>query len=502
MRVSCWKSSKLTGKHKGATVISVNRDLSRAFNPGTVAVVGDKQANDFLWLHNMEHFQGQVYSVQIDPAEARQIEALGYKNFQSLLDIPEPVDYVVVATPRAVTPRIIHDCIQKKVGGVALFTSGFAETATEEGIRLQKILQTMARESNLNLIGPNCMGIFNPALGVRHSPDQYYNEAGNVGFISQSGTEATLFSIIAARHGIKISKSVSYGNAIVLDAPDYLDYLAEDKQTRAIGMYIEGTNDGRRLLVALEKAILQKPVVVWKGGATDAGIRAIATHTASLTKSPLLWDTALRQAGAITVDGLNLLIDTLNMLLQVRKPAGNRTGLVAISGGQSVTIADAFARAGLLVPALTDNSYRELAGFFNIIGGNYSNPIDISWTVPSIELLVKILAVLDHDQNLDIVVLELPAFFLIHKQKADSTFLRSLLEALSAFQAQATKPFITILTSGDREREALEIRQTILDNGILSFPDCDRAARAVAKVAAYEPFLRKYSNQTSQRGYS
>ncbi len=454
-------------------------------------MVGDKRANDFLWLHNMEHFQGRVYSVQVDPAEVREIEALGYKNFQGLLEIPEPVDYVVVATPRSVAPRIIRDCIEKKVGGVALFTAGFAETGTEEGIRLQNTLQAMARESGLNLIGPNCMGIFNPALGVRHSPDQYYGEAGNVGFISQSGTQATLFSVVAARHGVKVSKSVSYGNAIALDAPDYLEYLVEDEQTKAIGMYIEGTNDGKRLLKSLEKTARQKPVVIWKGGATDAGVRAIASHTASLTKSTLVWEAAFKQCGAISADSLYSLVDTLGILLYAKRPAGNRTALVAISGGQSVAIADAFARAGLQVPPLTGDSYSELASFFTIIGGNYSNPVDISWTVPSVDLLVRILTVLERDRNIDAVVLELPAFFVIHKQKENNTFLEELLEALSDFQAKAKKTFVTVSTAGAREEEALEMRQMLVDKRLLSFPDFDRAARAMAKAVEYKRFLRE-----------
>jgi acyl-CoA synthetase (NDP forming) len=125
------------------------------FNPKTIAVVGEKRESDFLFLHNMDHFKGKVYSVQIDPQEIREIEALGYENYKSLLDIPEPVDYVVVAVPRAATPKIIADCIEKQVGGVALFTAGFAETGSEDGIRLQNILQKMAKESGLNLIGPN-----------------------------------------------------------------------------------------------------------------------------------------------------------------------------------------------------------------------------------------------------------------------------------------------------------------------------------------------------------
>ncbi|MBE0416022.1 MAG: CoA-binding protein, partial [Dehalococcoidia bacterium] len=170
--------------------------LDRAFNPRSVAVVGDKMEMGYMWLRSLADFQGRVYSVQIDKNELPGIEALGVKNYFSLLDIPDEVDYVIVAVPRAVAPKIVKDCIEKKVGGVMLFTSGFAETNTEEGIRLQRVITEMAQEADLNLIGPNCVGIFNPKIGLRHTMDQYCGDGGNVGFISQSGTHATFFSLV------------------------------------------------------------------------------------------------------------------------------------------------------------------------------------------------------------------------------------------------------------------------------------------------------------------
>ncbi|MBI4330596.1 MAG: CoA-binding protein [Chloroflexi bacterium] len=433
----------------------------------------------------MEHFRGRVYSVQIDKDEAREIEALGFHNYSSLLEIPEAVDYVVVAVPRSVTPRIIQDCIEKKVGGVALFTAGFAETGTEEGLRLQNILQCMAGEAGLNLIGPNCMGIFNPALGVRHSAEQYYGEGGDVGFIAQSGTQASLFGAMAFQHGVRVSKSVSYGNAIVLDAPDYLDYLLSDEETKAIGMYIEGTGNGRRLMESLAKTTMKKPVVIWKGGQTGAGARAIASHTASLTRSPAVWETAIKQCGALSVNSLDSLIDTIKLTLRARQPGGRRVALVAISGGQSVAMADTFAREELEVPRLTNNSYDNLATFFNITGGNYNNPVDISWTIPSIEMVVKLLTVLDQDENVDTVVMELPVFFLAGMGRRDASLAERVLGGLAAFDREARKPFVVILTAGAREKEAVDVRQQVIARGLLTFPDFERAARALRIMFEY-----------------
>src|SRR3990172_2249835 len=144
----------------------VSRNLWRAFHPRAVAVVGDKQATGYMWLQ----------------------------------EAPEAIDYVMAAVPRAVAPRIMADCIEKDVGGVSFFTGGFAESGEEEGIRLQEALAEMARSSKVALIGPNCVGIYNPRLGLRQSPEQTA-DGGPVGFISQSGTHCTRFTLAGPVHG-------------------------------------------------------------------------------------------------------------------------------------------------------------------------------------------------------------------------------------------------------------------------------------------------------------
>ena len=129
------------------------------------------------------------------------------------------------------------------------------------------------------------MGLYNRRLGVRQSGEQAAGEAGDVGFICQSGTHAINFGLVGEAHGVRVSTSISIGNAIILDVPDYLDYLADDPETKVIAMYVEGVKDGRRFFESLRRATATKPVVVWKGGVTEAGARATASHTGSLATS-------------------------------------------------------------------------------------------------------------------------------------------------------------------------------------------------------------------------
>ena len=318
--------------------------LEKAFNPRCVVVVGDKRESNYMWLRGQSTFKGKLYSVQIAPEEIEGIKALGVENYTSLMDIPEPVDLAIVAVPRPVAPRILADCIRKEVAAAHFFTSGFAETDTEEGIKLERLMTQMAEQANFHLIGPNCMGIFNPGVGIKQSPD-LYSGGGPVGLIAQSGTHAIAFAFEAHNQGVDINKSVSFGNGIVLDSTDYLEFFGRDPEIKVIGMYLEGVKDGRRFFRVLKEVARQKPVVIWKGGRTEEGGRAIASHTGSLAVPLAIWDAAVRQCGAVKVARMEELIDTLKALLYLKAVYGNRVAVTGGSGGQSVAIADALAEA-------------------------------------------------------------------------------------------------------------------------------------------------------------
>jgi acyl-CoA synthetase (NDP forming) len=463
-------------------------NLARTLNPKTVVVVGDKRMNGYMWLRNNEHFTGDIYSVQVDPNEIPGIEEMGVKNFTSLAEVPGEIDYVLCAVPRQIAPRIIADCAATGVRGVALFTSGFAETGEAEAAALQAELGKIAREADLALIGPNCMGIYNAKLGIRQSGEQPTGEAGPVGFISQSGTHAINFSLTGAAQGVRISTSISMGNAEVLDAPDYIDYLADDADTKVIAMYIEGTKSGRRLLDSLKRATQKKPVVVWKGGVTEAGARATASHTASLATSNAVWNAVVRQAGAIATNTLDDTIDVLKALLFCKPAKGRRMGLMAMTGGQSVVITDAFEGVGQNVPKLTEGSYEKLAEFFNIIGGSYQNPLDMGGTIGfggQSDHLQRLLDILEEDENVDAIAMELASGFMARRWKADPASLDTMLDLLVKHKERSTKPFLTTLHPGHVEEITAQARAKVTERELPVFHSFERAARALSLATSH-----------------
>jgi acyl-CoA synthetase (NDP forming) len=453
--------------------------LDRAFNPKCVVVVGDKGQTNFMWLRGQSNFEGKLYSVQVDPNEIEGIKALGVENYTSLLDIPEPVDLVIVAVPRAVAPRILEDCIRKDVAAAHFFTSGFAETDTEEGINLERLLTERAREANFHLVGPNCMGIFNPKAGIKQSLRQYSGIEGPVGFIAQSGTHAISFSDEAYRQGLDINKSVSFGNGVVLDSTDYLEYFGRDKGIKAIGMYLEGVKDGRRFLKVLKDVAARKPVVIWKGGRTEEGGRAIASHTGSLAVPMAVWDAAVRQCGAVKVDRIEELIDTLKAILYLGPVYGNRVGIAGGSGGQSVAIADVFAEAGLKVPLLSQESYDELATFFSLIGGGYRNPIDTG-NVNRLQMK-RIMEILERDTNIDNLVLLTSVGFRMPDQ------LERDIELMATIRKRTPKPVMVILGFSPPEswQEIKDVVQRFREGGIPTFLTLERGAGALKNTLDY-----------------
>jgi acyl-CoA synthetase (NDP forming) len=457
------------------------QNLERAFAPKTAVVIGDKKMGGYMWLRALKRFTGKLYSVQIDPNEIPGIEAMGVENRKSLAEIKEHIDYAVSAVPRQVAPRILKDCVDNHVGAIGFFTSGFSETAEELGIQLERQLRDVAIGSDIALVGPNCMGLYSPAYGLCNFPDEHVGDAGDVCFISQSGTHTINFCMQAPSRGVKINKAASIGNVLVLEAADYIDLMASDPATRVLGMYIEGVRDGRRFFESVRNAARKLPVLIWKGGVTEAGARATFSHTGSLATPGAVWDAMVRQAGAVGIDNLDAMLDAVELIARGREVRGRRMGLVAMTGGQSVVITDTFASAGLEIPALSDASYDELKSFFNIIGGSYRNPLDAGGTIGGgihHGNLDRILTILDRDDVIDAIVLEIGTGLRAARWATHEDELVALLDRVAEFTQRSAKPFAVVLHPAHVEAIVARAKQLARERGLVSFDSFERAAAA------------------------
>lgn len=364
---------------------------------------------------------------------------------------------------------------------IHLFTAGFTETGAQEGQELEEYLVRRATEVGLPIIGPNCMGIYNPRIGLRQTIEQKVGVDGPVGFISQSGTHAENFAKEGYYQGVYVNKSVSYGNGSVLDSTDYLEYFGQDESIKTIGMYVEGIKDGQRFFRVLKMITPKKPVVIWKGGYTEAGGRAIASHTASLAIPSNIWSAMVKQAGAIQVDSFMELIDTLKILIMANPITRDRVGIIGGSGGESVVITDRFARAGLRIPSLTQESYDQFAEFFSVIGGSFRNPVDNGNV--SRMFLKRTVEILERDNNIDNLVVQLsllPDDWLGHGSFDND------IDSLIHLRQRTLKPIIVIIPTVGMSLNQLEAavmhRKRLQDGLIPVFNSIERGARALSNV--------------------
>ena len=284
----------------------------------------------------------------------------------------------------------------------------------------------------------------------------------------------------------------------MLDASDYLDYLATDDETRLIGMYLEGVREGRRFFSLLRQVTPHKPVAIWKGGKSEAGRRAISSHTGSLAVPTAIWDAMVRQAGAIPAETFDEMLDVMKLLLLAKPTTGTGVGLIAMTGGPSVVITDAFEKAGLRVPLLSDASYQELSAFFTVIGGSFRNPLDSGHTIgmgqtsPNLE---RLLSILDRDPQIDAIIMDTGAGLVAGQWQAHPQTLATLLDTLSSFAVRSAKPFFVILQPFALEAALLEIREQFHTRGIATFATHERAARALRLVTEYWRFHANAPNK-------
>ena len=472
--------------------MAVDRDrLHRTLTPRTVAVVGAK-GPDFSWLENNREFQGPLYSVQVDEKEIVEIQKRGFENYHKLDEVPDDIDLVICAVPRPIVPYIVADSIRKGAAGMAIFSAGFAETGEEEASQLQDRIVELANEAGMPIVGPNCMGVYNRRQGVKFSDGVEQGEGGTVSILGQSGTHTIGAATMAQRVGVKVSRGISFGNAVVVNEADYLEYLRDDPDTEVIGVYLEGVKDGRRFFEALRETTPRKPVVIWKGGQTAAGQRATRSHTASLATPEASWNALMAQTGAIPANSIDELVDVLQALVHTAAPRGRRLALMAMTGGQSVAISDAFGRQGLEVPELAEETYATIGEFFNVIGGSFRNPFDMANTIGlagDAANLGRIMDALAGDPNIDAMVFEFSAGFFARMWKDQPERLDAMLDTLDGFREQTGLPLVTVMHGGAIDEEVIPIRDRVVERGFAVFPSFDRAALALSRVIRYREWL-------------
>ncbi len=354
--------------------------LDDLFTPKSVAIVG--ASNDpariggrpVLLLKDLG-FKGAIY-----PINPKLEEVQGIKAYPSLNDIPGPVDFALVAVPAKIVNSIVRQAVTKRVKTVMIFSSGFSELG-EEGRVMQDELAAIARESEVRIIGPNCLGLFNSAIRFYCSFSSFFEREqpnpGGLAIVSQSGAFGSHLSSLAHMRGLDMTYWITTGNECDVHVAEIIKLFAEKDDVHAIFAYAESIKDGDILAQGLETArAARKPVIFVKVGSSEIGAKAASSHTASLAGEDIIYDAVLKQFGAYRARTTEEAIDICYAVRPRIYPVGKRLGIVTISGGGGILMADAATEYGLDVPEMPDDAQDEMKEMMPFAGPR--NPVDVT----------------------------------------------------------------------------------------------------------------------------
>ncbi|MDD5313402.1 MAG: CoA-binding protein [Dehalococcoidia bacterium] len=458
--------------------------------PRSVAVVGASP-------ENFATFAGFTVIALLDagfpavyPVNPRYQEAFGLPCYANVSSIPGTVDHVIVCIPAEKALDVLDDCAAKHVKSVHFFTAGFSESGESERVELEAVMLSKARAAGIRIIGPNCTGLFIPKARLTCAT-RLPLEPGPVAFLSQSGGHAQDLPLHAGPRGVRFSKVVSYGNALDIGECELLEYFTDDPETGIIAAYIEGVRDGERFKKALRRASRKKPVIIYKGGITETGLRSARSHTASMTSSVQVFQALCRQENAIQVDDVQEMIDAIVALsFAVPYPQGTGIAVIGQGGGPSVQASDQLESAGLALPAIPPQIEAELRQFLPMAGAIYTNPLDATNLVfpQAIGETIEVLGKVDQIHMMMYHMGFHPVSRWGEGRFSDDWFGRPMVEALHNAVAKIKKPVILALgPASDRAgmEEFLTVRETLVGAKLPVFYSIDKAALAMARVESW-----------------
>ena len=457
------------------------------FEPRSIAVVGastNPAKPGYNVFYNLaENKRKGLLEAELYPVNPRAREVMGFECYPSLKEVPGPVELVVVVVPAKLVPRVMEEAGLKEARAAIIISSGFSEVGNKE---LEEEVVRVGREFGIRILGPNCVGVFDPYTGVdtvflplrKSLPTGEEMESapkpprGRISMITQSGAFGVASLDYMAGHGMGISRFVSLGNKCDLDETDFLEFLGEDGRTDVILLYVEDIRDGRRFMEVARRTTPHKPVVVLKAGWSSAGSRAVMSHTGAMAGSDEVYEAAFRQCGVLRARTMEEFF-SMGKALSMQPPArGPRVAIITNAGGPGVMTVDACEARGLVVPELPGDTKARLEALvregklpeFASIG----NPIDLTVSVTD-EMFKLATEVIIEDPNIDGVII----LGLHHPPGLRGDYV----EAIAELARRSDKPVVACDIGG--ADMAFHVRKLFDEKGIPAFESPEGAAAAM-----------------------
>jgi acyl-CoA synthetase (NDP forming) len=475
-------------------------DYDRIFHPRRLAIVGVSADSRSIGFGNgiLMACRAMGFAGEILPVNPKGGTFAGQEIYRRVDDIPGEIDFAAIAVPAEAVPDALEACRRKGAAGAEVVTAGFAELGTPEGIALERRIKEIAA-TGIRVIGPNCFGVYCPRSGLTLLPGpDLSRESGPVAFLSQSGGMSIDFAHAGKWMGVRFSKVVSFGNGADLRETELLRYLGGDPETGTVAMYVEGVEDGDAFFAAMREVGRGKPVVVYKGGLSAAGRRAVVGHTASMGGSRAIWSSVLRQANAVQVGNLAEMAHTCLAFSML--PARPYRGISVVGGGGALGVAagDAAEANGIEIPLLSPELRRRIETILPQPGSSGGNPIDVANPFFPPEGLRRVLHAAAEDDRVELQVVT----SLLYHYKSQATAVGRVLAEIAPFRElaaavgeaveQTGKPVVAVLPSMKRGVDDLDVlevlaraRQAFLDRGVPVFDEIGDALRAIGNLNAY-----------------
>lgn len=450
--------------------------LESLLSPEKIAVVGASRTPGKVGHEILANLKNSSFGGTIIPVNPSSDEVLGLKCYPDLSSYGNKIDLSVIAVPTPLVKHAVSESIDAGAGAIVVITAGFKEVG-EEGAELETKLAKMCRARNVHLLGPNCLGLINAHHSMNASFAKHMPKPGGISVLSQSGALCTAILDWAASRSLGLAKLISMGNKAVLSETDFLTALAEDEETKVIVGYLESIDSGDAFMKAAREATSRKPVVVFKSGTTQAGVKAASSHTGSLAGADTAYGAAFARTGIIRAESFEALFDYATALAMQPIPKGNRVAIITNAGGPGIMAADAVENAGMQVSTLGSGTATALMQKLPA-AASVSNPIDVLGDADP-ERYVTALDAAQSDDSVDAIIIILTPQAMTRPAETARRIAASL---------NGNKPVLVSFMGGE---DVMPGRDELVASNLPDYPSPERAVAALKAMTDYASWLRR-----------
>lgn len=452
--------------------------LKTLFEPKSIAVIGASTKKDKLGYDVFKNLATLGYKGKLFPINPKDGEILGYSIYKKVSDVKEKIELALILVPAPFVTKVLNECGKKQIKNIVIISAGFKEIGGE-GIKREKTIQKLVQKYKFNLIGPNCLGIINTKKLLNASFAEGMPQIGNVGLISQSGAMAVAINDWAYTHNLGFSKIISLGNKAGINEIDLLKYLAKDKATKLILMYLESIENGQEFMKLAQDITKKKPIIIIKSGTSVSGIKAISSHTGSLAGSNQAVQTAFQQSGVINAKTVEDLFNYARGFSYQNSPKGNKVAIISNAGGPAIMATDSLEMRDLELAKFEQKTIKQLEKNLPETAATH-NPVDIIGDALANRYDEALKAVLK-DKDVDSVLILLTPQIMTEVEETAKIIVK--------FSKKYPKK--TILTCFMGGKNVTKAKKILSSGNVPNFGFPDRAIKTLEKMSNYTKWKKE-----------